>query len=303
MRVIRNLNNICMSRNTVVAIGVFDGVHRAHRMIINAAVRRSRRIGAYSVIITFWPHPRGQKTIYSLDHRLRILSHLGVDICIVVPFNGSFSRISPEAFVEKILCGTLKARDVYVGENFHFGRNARGDAFVLSRLCLKANIRVRVFKTIKVNGKPISSSHIRRLISCGNLALAAKLLCAPVSVYGHVVKGTGKGREMGFPTANIDPHHEVTPPQGVYAVRVLFNKTKAKGVCSIGRRPTFSPGAKKPVIEVHVFGLKKNIYGMYLEAQFIAKLRKQRRFPCRTALIRQIKRDIAKAKKILSRAP
>ncbi len=300
MRVVRDLKSLRACRRAVLAIGVFDGVHLAHRLIINACVRRARRIGGSSVVMTFWPHPRGQKTLYSLEHRLRLLSHLGVDTCVVVPFNGAFSRMSPESFVKKIVCERLKAYAVYVGENFRFGRNAAGDAALLARLCAGCHVRVSISRTVRVNGTAISSSHIRRLIAGGNLASAARLLCAPVSVYGHVVEGTGKGRELGFPTANIDPHHEVTPPAGVYAVRVFFDSTSAKGVCSIGTRPTFDRRATDPVIEVHILGLTKDLYGKYLEAQFIAKLRDQRPFRSASALIRQIRRDILKAKKILS---
>lgn len=300
MHVVRDIESIRSCRRAVLAIGVFDGLHRGHRLIINACVRRARRIGGCSVVMTFWPHPRGQKSLYSLEHRLRLLSHLGVDTCVVVPFTGAFSRMSPEAFVRKIVCGRLKAETVFVGENFRFGRNAVGDAALLARLCAVCHIKVSVSRTVRVNGTAVSSSHIRRLISKGNLALAARLLCAPVSVYGHVVEGTGQGRELGFPTANIDPHHEVTPPAGVYAVRVFFDSTAAKGVCSIGTRPTFDPRATEPVVEVHIFGLTKDLYGKYLEAQFIAKIRDQRPFRSCSALIRQIRRDIVKAKKILS---
>lgn len=299
MHVIRDIRHIRARRGAILAIGVFDGMHWAHRLIINACVRRARRIGGSAVVITFWPHPRGQKVLYSLEHRLRLLSHLGVDACIVVPFTGAFSRLSPRAFVEDIICRRVNARAVYVGENFRFGRNASGDAALLSQLLKARHVAVRIFKTIKVNGSPVSSSHIRRLISAGDLAAARRLLCAPVGVYGHVVASTGRGRELGFPTANIDLHHEVAPPAGVYAVRVFYDGTRGTGVCYIGTRPTFDPRRIEPVVEVHIFGFHGDLYGKYLEAQFIAKVRGQRAFPSISRLISQIERDIRKAKNLL----
>jgi riboflavin kinase / FMN adenylyltransferase len=301
MRVIHDLNDIKRCRNAVVAIGVFDGVHRAHRAIITAAIRRARRIGGCAVVITFWPHPRGQESLYSLEHRLRILEQMGVGLCIVVPFTRAFSRLSPDAFVRKVICGRLKARAVYVGENFRFGKNAAGDASDLSRLLEPCRVEVRIFRTLKTGGAVISSSYIRRLISRGELAAAAGLLMRPVSVYGHVVHGTGRGARLGFPTANIDPHHEITPPSGIYAVRVFARDMAAKGVCYIGTRPTFHRRGTSTAIEVHIFGFNKNIYGSYLEAQFIRKIRDQINFSSSDELISQIKRDIVKAKKILSK--
>jgi riboflavin kinase / FMN adenylyltransferase len=300
MRVIHDLKNIRGFRNAVVAIGVFDGVHRAHRTIIKAAIGRARRIGGTAVVITFWPHPRGQESVYSLEHRLRLFEQLGVGLCIVVPFTKGFARLSPEAFAAKIICGRLQASAVYVGENFRFGKDASGDVSDLSRLLKPCGVTVRVFKMLRARGTVVSSSYIRRLISRGELAAARALLMRPVSVYGHVVRGTGTGARLGFPTANIDPHHEITPPSGIYAVRVLFNGTRARGVCYIGTRPTFRRRNARPSIEVHIFRFKKSIYGMYLEAQFIKKIRDQIVFASPQALVKQIKRDIIAAKKVLS---
>ncbi|MFA5100083.1 MAG: riboflavin biosynthesis protein RibF [Candidatus Omnitrophota bacterium] len=300
MRVIHDLNDIRRVSNAVVAIGVFDGVHRAHRTIIKAAIERARRIGGSAVVVTFWPHPRGQESVYSLEHRLRLFEQLGVGLCVVLPFTRSFARLSPEAFANKIICGCLKARAVYVGGNFRFGRGAAGDASDLSRLLKPCGVTVRVFKMLKTHGTIVSSSYIRQLISRGKLAAARKLLMRPVSVYGHVVHGTGRGTRLGFPTANIDPHHEISPPSGIYAVRVLFNGTKAKGICYIGTRPTFRRSNACPSIEVHILRFKKSLYGKYLEAQFIKKIRNDKAFESPEALVGQIKRDIIKAKKILS---
>jgi riboflavin kinase/FMN adenylyltransferase len=208
--------------------------------------------------------------------------------------------MSPAAFVRKIICGRLNARAVYVGENFRFGRNASGDVRKLAMLLMQCGAAVKVFKTVKTCGKAISSSYIRRLISQGKLAAAQRLLLRPVAVYGHVVHGTGRGARLGFPTANIDPHHEITPPSGIYAVRVLLENARAKGICYIGTRPTFYRGNNAFAIEVHIFDFNKNIYNKFIEVQLIKKIRSDRSFSSSSKLILQIKRDISKAKNILA---
>jgi riboflavin kinase / FMN adenylyltransferase len=300
VRVAYNFKHIGALRNAVVAIGVFDGVHRAHRQIISEAVKHARRISGCPVVITFWPHPRGRPSLYSLEHRLRLLQQLGVGLCVVVPFTGSFASQSPEAFVAQIICKRLNAAAVYVGENFRFGRNASGDISDLARLLGGCGVVLRVFKMRRTRGRAISSSLIRSLISRGALAEARRLLEAPVSVYGHVVHGRGQGTALGYPTANIDPHHEITPPSGIYAVRIMFNSTHSKGVCYIGTRPTFLRRKAAPSVEVHILNFKKkNLYGMYMEAQFIVKIRDEMKFSSPAALISQIKKDIKKAKQIL----
>jgi riboflavin kinase/FMN adenylyltransferase len=232
---------------------------------------------------------------------LRLLEELGVDYCIVVRFSGSFAKLGPGDFVSKILCSKLRARAVYVGENFRFGRGAKAGAPDLADFLRPCGAMVKVFKTMKSGGNAISSSLIRRLIQKGDISSAGKLLLRPVSVYGNVVAGTGRGRKLGFPTANISLHHEITPPSGVYAVRVLLGREKIfKGICYIGTRPTFFASNDLKEIEVHIFGFKKNIYGSYIEAQFIKKIRDQKTFKNAGLLISQIKKDISAAEKILA---
>jgi riboflavin kinase / FMN adenylyltransferase len=300
MRVIHNIKEAGSIGPSVAAIGVFDGVHRAHSAIIKAAVSKAGRLGVPAVVVTFWPHPRGQESLYSLEHRLRLLEELGVDLCIVVRFTRMFARMSPEVFVRDIICRCLNARVVYVGENFRFGKNASGNVAALSRLLMQCGAAIKVFKTLKAGGNAISSSYIRRLISLGKLAAAQRLLLRPVAVYGHVVHGTGRGALLGFPTANIDPHHEITPPSGIYAVRVLLNNARLKGICYIGTRPTFYRTDRFFAIEVHIFNFNKNIYDTYIEVQFIKKIRSDRSFASASELTLQIKRDISKAKEILA---
>jgi len=288
-------------------MGVFDGVHRGHRGILKAAVARAHSIKGTSVVLTFWPHPQKEESLSSLEHRIRLFGALGIDVCIVINFNQKFAKITAEDFIEDILIGKLNANYVYIGRNFRFGRGANGDFKTLARLSRIYHFKVKAFAVIKVNNKPISSTYIRRLIKGGRLGLAKKMLSHPFSILGTVVRGDALGRELGFPTANINPHHEVTPPEGVYAVRIIFGGRRFKGLCYIGTKPTFESKKEKfkrqksKHIEVYIFDFEKNIYGKYLEIQFFKKIRDERKFTSLCLLSEQIKKDVLAAKKMFSR--
>jgi riboflavin kinase/FMN adenylyltransferase len=159
----------------VVALGVFDGVHIGHRKVIAGAVRRARRVGGTSIAVTFWPHPQREETLHSLTHRLRILEQLGVDVCVVLRFTPSLAKMPPETFVAKIIAGRLRAKEVFVGSNFRFGKNAAGDITLLRRLGRTNGFRVRVFTPVTYRGRRVSSTAIRALINRG-IRLPRKLL-------------------------------------------------------------------------------------------------------------------------------
>ena len=298
MRVITDINNFKFAGKSVVAIGVFDGVHKAHRLIITSAVKQARRIGAKILVLTFWPHPQGKASLNSLSHRLKMIEELGVDVCVVARFNRKFSEKSAEDFVKNILVKRLHVGAVFIGENFRFGRNSEGDAPLLIKLSRFYGFRVKVFKVFKTGRVAISSTLVRRLISEGKLKAAERILTHPVSVLGTVIKGEELATRLGFPTANIVAHHEVLPPSGIYAVRVVVDKQIYAAICYIGHRPTFF--RKKQSIEVHIFNFQKNIYGQDLEIKFIRKIRPDIKFSSPQALVKQIKKDIIKAKTFLS---
>lgn len=292
-------------RPVAVALGVFDGVHAGHRVILRSTVAQARRISGISVVITFWPHPCRQASLYSLEHRLRLIETTGIDVCIVVPFTRRFSRISASDFIEKILCSRIGARYVYVGRNFRFGRKAEGSVGLLRRYAQRCCFAVKAFDVVKVGRKPVSSTLIRSLIRAGDLASAKKLLTRPVAILGTVIKGISAGRRLGFPTANIDPHHEIIPPCGVYMVYVIIEEKKYRGVCYIGKPAAFLRKERKisetrcsPDIEVHIFNFKKNIYGKDLEIQFVRKIRESKEFNSAFSLITQIKADILNARRL-----
>ncbi|MDD4894434.1 MAG: bifunctional riboflavin kinase/FAD synthetase [Candidatus Omnitrophica bacterium] len=299
MKIIHGINKIRRFKNPVVALGVFDGVHLGHQKILKAAINKARSIKGTSMVVTFWPDPHKEQSIYSLEHRLRLMESLGIDACVVINFNQSFSRIPAESFIKNILVKKIGVKHIYIGRNFRFGRRGEGDFKTLSNLSSLYQFKAKAFDIVKINKQPISSTYIRRLIKQGKLNSAEKLLSRPVSVLGTVIRGASLAAKLGFPTANINPHHEVLPPPGIYAVKIIFNNRILKGVCYIGTKPTFKK-QEQIHIEAHMFNFKKSIYGGYLEVQFIKKIRNDRKFSSLELLARQIKKDVVCAHNIFS---
>lgn len=298
-------------RKTVAAIGIFDGVHLGHRRIIRAAViacramSTAKKIRVRSVVITFDPHPlkilRPYKpipSIMSTAHRVRLIRELGADACLVIRFTKKFSNLKPRDFVKKILVDRFRVLELFVGTNFVFGKGNTGDTALLKRFGREYGFKVTVVPMVKVGGKIISSTAIRDLITRGRLAEASRMLGRPVTVFGTVVSGASRGRLLGYPTANIDPHHEAIPPSGVYAVRVRLGNKKFGGALFIGHRPTF--GEREPVIESHIFDFRSMIYGEDIEVTFVKRLRGVRKFAGHEKLVEQIRKDDAYARRILS---
>ncbi len=299
MIVIDKLNQIRRFKDPVVALGVFDGLHRGHRLILESVARKARRIKGTGMVLTFYPHPRRQESLYSLKHRLRLISELGIDVCVVINFNPAFAGLSPESFIFRILVEKIGCRFVYVGENFRFGKHGSGDCGLLADKAKEYKFGLKVFKVVESAGRPVSSTVIRKLIKKARLKDAEKLLGRKVSVLGSVIRGSRLARVLGFPTANINPHHEVIPPPGIYAVRIMLEENVYDGVCYIGRRPTI--GLKKSPVrtEVHIFDFHKDIYGRFMEIQFVKMIRPDKKFTSLNELAFQIGKDIKICRSIL----
>jgi len=310
MKVIRGIRNYKRSGpGAVVAVGVFDGLHPGHRKVIGKAVAEARKTGCRSVVITFDPHPakvlrperRLAPSLISLAHRIRLIAKLEVDEIVVLNFTRALAGMGAEDFVRKVLMHRLGARAICVGDNFSFGRSGRAGALELIRIGRKCGIKAHILSPFRIDGEVVSSSLIRKAVTSGDLAKAARLLGRGVSVLGTVVSGARFARELGYPTANLNPHHEVIPPSGVYAVYVYHKDARYEGVLNIGVRPTFyAPRDQEPAIEVHIFGFKGNIYGSDLEVVFVKKLRDEAAFAGRDELVFQIRKDEAAAKKALA---
>jgi len=288
---------------------MFDGVHIGHRKVIEAAVRRARNEGLKSIVVTFDPHPsailspsKKALSLISLEHRLGIFKRLGVDIAVVINFAKPFARMSPENFVKSILINSLGARFIYTGKNFYFGNSAAAGPAALKKIASPYGVKVYSVPPVKASGEIVSSSLIRKYITSGELKKARQFLGRPVSILGTVVRGARFARVLGYPTANINPHHEVIPPSGVYAVSVRIGDVLRGGVLNIGKRPTFyAPRDEEPDIEAHIFGFRSQIYGKVIEVYFVRKIRDERQFKDAGSLIKQIAKDKNLACKVMSK--
>lgn len=299
-------------RRPTVTIGVFDGVHIGHHKVVEALINHSAKIGGESVVLTFDSHPdviissKRAPFITSLRHRLVLLERLGVDVCGVFHTDKTLLDMTAEEFTERILVGALGVKGVVLGFNSTFGKNARGNAAFLREFSQRWSFDVIEVRPAYHEGKLISSTVIREMIGKGEIEAAAKLLGRPVSVLGTVRTGSGRGRLLGFPTVNLDLHHEVHPPNGVYAVKVILfdvpghkvvpEEAKARpsgqyinGLCNIGYRPTFSEGSDV-LVEVHLLDFSGDLRGLDLEVIFIKRLRDEKRFDSPEELIKDIHR-------------
>jgi riboflavin kinase / FMN adenylyltransferase len=299
---------VAPASRAVVTVGVFDGVHRAHQRLIRSTVRLAGRRGASAVVVTFDPDPHAvldpehaPPALMPLDARLAKFRDLGVDAAWIIPFTKSFSAVRAETFIRDLLVGRLHAAALIVGETFAFGRGRRGNMRLLRRLGPVAGMRIVSVPEVRSSGAPISSSRIRRLIASGKLAGARQLLGRPPELYGTVVRGAGRGRRLGFPTANIRLRASTLPPQGVYAVRLHAGaRGPIAGVMNLGIRPTFGPGPL--VCEVHLLGFSGRLNGRSVSVSLLGRLRGERCFPSPEALVVQVRRDIRRARRLFARS-
>lgn len=282
-----------ISYPTAVTIGIFDGVHKGHQVILKKVLKEARKSRLKSVVVTFDPHPAevlspGAKIpfLISLEHRIKLIKSMGIDDCMIIKFTKEFSEVDAEEFIRNILIDELNLKALVTGENFLFGSKEKGDIKLLERLSKAYNFKFYSIPALKVEGEYVSSTRIRKAVERGDLRLASKMLGRPVTVLGTVVKGKKLGRKIGFPTANIDPHHESIPPSGVYSVDVALDGKPYCGILNISTHK---------IIEVHIFNFNKDIYGRDIEVIFKKKIRDEKKFNSLEALKRQIQLDILKA--------
>ncbi len=302
-------------RGAVVSIGVFDGVHLGHQAILAANVARARELGSAPTVVTFAGHPKavliGQapRTLTTLEHRLELFRRAGIEHTLVLSFDESLRQVSAEEFVDRILIRGLGAKAFVLGFDSKFGRDRRGTPEFLRG----AGFDVTVVPEVLVERRPVSSTAIREAVELGDLDGARAMLGRPVSVLGKVVRGDALGRRIGFPTANLDLHHELHPPTGVYWGRATLDPGGDEpsagptlgAVCNIGYRPTLAgPAPERPRIEVHLLGLEppRDLYGSNLEMEFLGRLRAEKRFAGLGELEAQIAADVAAAREHLGRA-
>ncbi|MFA5261914.1 MAG: bifunctional riboflavin kinase/FAD synthetase [Candidatus Omnitrophota bacterium] len=293
-------------RNAVLTIGVFDGLHIGHQKLIKAAVKTARSLKGPAIVMTFSPHPVQVLSpntylpfIVSLPHRLKLFEQLGITTCIMIRFTKKFSHLTSHQFVKKYLTDAIRPKIVYVGRDFRFGQGRQGTLSDFQEIGKSQGFKVCTVALLKAGKMKIGSSHIRQLILEGRLHKAERYLGRKLSAMGRVVKGDGRGKTLGFPTANIRPSNEVILPVGVYAVRVRIGPDSFKGMANIGRRPSFKKKNCPINIETHVFDFSKNIYGKEIIIEFIERLRAEKTFRSAAQMIAQLKRDERKSRAIL----
>ena len=291
----------------VVAIGNFDGVHRGHRAVIGAALSRAKSLGRKAAALTFSPHPRiflrPQDALFQLSsgrNKMRLLAASGLDGAIVMNFNAALAVTSAEDFIARILAGNFGIGGAAIGFDFHFGHNRKGSPTYLAEQGASLGFAVDIVPPLEDEGRPVSSGAVRAALSQGKVVEAAELLGAPWFISGEVIHGEKRGRELGFPTANIKLDPSCGLKHGIYAVRVSIAGKRHDGVASFGVRPMFDAGA--PLLEVFLFDFDGDLYGQTIDVAFIGWIRHEQKFESLETLKRHMLADGAQARDALKRA-
>jgi riboflavin kinase / FMN adenylyltransferase len=308
MRVLRQYTDIPDAvSGAAAAVGNFDGIHLGHKAVLAATVAAARRLGGPAAVVTFEPHPRrffnpalAPFRLTSAASKIRRLAELGLDAAFVLPFDAALARMTATDFVTRVLVDGLRLRHVVVGENFAFGHRRQGNVALLRELAPRFGFGLDIIAPAAAGATAASSSRVRAALAAGDAQGAAALLGHWWEIDGPVEAGDRRGRELGFPTANVAMGEFVVPRLGIYAVRAAIDEAPdwRDGVASVGVRPTFGGG--QPVFEVHLFDFDGDLYGRTLRVEFIERLRDEVKFPDAEALRRQMHADAAQAKSILA---
>ncbi|MDF1673315.1 MAG: bifunctional riboflavin kinase/FAD synthetase [Vicingaceae bacterium] len=286
MKVYRSIEAYENTGRTAVTIGTFDGVHSGHQVIISQLKNAARKINGESVLLTFFPHPRmvlypddnDLRLLNTINERIKLLEKAGIDHLIIHPFSKEFSRLSSTEFVRDILVNQLNVATLVIGYDHHFGRNREGSFEHLQELAPLYDFKVEEIMAQEIQQVNISSTKIRNSLNEGEINAANQFLGYNYFIEGTVVEGNQKGREIGFPTANIkvDEWYKLIPAKGVYAVKVIIDNTTYKGMLNIGTRPTINGTSE--TIEVNIFNFNENIYNKTLRIEFYQRIRNEQKF-------------------------
>jgi riboflavin kinase/FMN adenylyltransferase len=301
MRLFHGTDNAKIARPTVVTLGVFDGLHLGHQLIMRTVTERARAINAVPTAITFDPHPRAvlhaedaPPLLQTFDQKIEAFAMLGLEQTIVIRFTRAFAQVKAEDFLRDILAERLQAREVYLGRGFAFGRNREGNIALLKRVSEELGFRAEEVPEVQLRGQRISSSQIRLLLAEGRVGLARRMLGRPYGVEGRVTRGQERGRLLGFPTANLHPQNRVIPRNGVYVTATLIEGAWRRSITNVGTRPTFERSAE-PSVETYVMNWSGDLYGDVLRVRFLYRLRDEKKFASVEALKREIAHDVARA--------
>ncbi len=308
MKLLRGFTDPAAYSDGYVSIGNFDGVHRGHQKMIATLVQQSRADGVPAVIMTFDPHPiallapeRMPPRLNTVEHKAELLEQCGVDVLIAYPTDRELLNLSPEEFVSRIVQSQLHARGLVEGPNFCFGKDRAGDVARLRSLCDEAGLSLTIVEAVTDGDAIVSSSAIRAAIGEGRMADAVAMLGHPYRLTGTVGTGAGRGRAIGFPTANLSDVETLLPRDGVYAGRVLVGGVSHAAAVHLGPNPTFAEEDRK--LEVHIVDYSGDLYGQALSVDLIGRVRDTMPFPDATALQTQLKQDIATVRRIAGKIP
>jgi riboflavin kinase/FMN adenylyltransferase len=306
-RLFRDVAGPCLApRGSVVCIGAFDGVHRGHRAVIGHVRERAAALKLDAIAVSFDPIPRAffsrgaVPQLTSPTEKVGLLLDAGVERVLLLRFNADIAAMSAEDFIARVLVSRLRAREVWVGENFRFGHARGGDFALLERVGKIEGFAARSIRAVTHEDECVSSSRIRTLLASSDFERANQLLGRAFEIGGHVVRGQQLGRKLGYPTANLRLGSRVSPVQGIFAVRVRgVNDHPMPAVASLGMRPTVD--GTEPLLEAHLFDFDGDLYGKKIQVEFVEKLRDEEKFDSLDAMVQQIHRDAAQARKILDR--
>ena len=301
MRLFHGTDNANISRPTVLTLGVFDGLHLGHQLIMQTVAERARTIGAVPTVITFEPHPRAllhpesaPPLLQTFDQKIEALGVLGIEQTIVIHFDKNFAQIRAEDFLRAVIVDRLHAREVYLGCGFAFGHGREGNIDLLRTVSQSLGFLADEVPEVRLRGRRVSSSRIRELLQQGQVNLARRMLGRPYGVEGRVVRGAERGVKLGFPTANLHPQNRVIPRNGVYVTATLIDGQWRRSVTNIGTRPTFGSDNESSV-ETFVMNWSGDLYGDVVRVRFLHRLRAEKKFSSIDELKAQIERDVARA--------
>ena len=291
----------------MLALGNFDGLHRGHTKIIERVRRVAAERSGTSLVLTFDPHPprivrpdKAPLLLMTLEQKIEALAKAGIQGTAVVRFTAELSRWEPDMFVKTVLVDWLRVAEVWVGADFLFGRDRSGNFSLLRALGGQYGYRAEKIDPVRYKDFVVSSTRIRRLVAEGRVDEAGALLGHHFCIDGTVIKGAGRGRELGVPTANIQTRNELVPPHGVYATTITIDGVVHPSVTNIGLRPTFDDGGRT-TIEAHALGIDRDLYGQTVRLGFVQRLRDERRFADVDALKAQIDADVRRARRLFDR--
>ncbi|MGI6657981.1 MAG: bifunctional riboflavin kinase/FAD synthetase [Dethiobacteraceae bacterium] len=309
MEIIRGIDSFHLYHQEPIylALGNFDGVHCGHQVIIRTTVDLARAHNKKSAVLIFSPHPtmilrpeRTTKLLLTVEDRIRMLGEAGVDYVIIHPFTPEFAAITPQQFITEILHRKLSAAGVVVGYDYSFGSRGRGKPADLQKAAAELGFLVQIVERVSIGGEPVSSTAIRQLLQQGDLDKANLMLGYPYFLRGMVIHGDGRGRTLGFPTANLQPPPEIIlPANGVYLTQVKVKEEEYWALTNVGLRPTFNKDEIS--VEVYLLTAQKNLYQQELIVSFLQRIREERKFPDASALVAQIQADVRQAKNMIKK--